>query len=132
MYEENNGFPEWRAEQLIGKGDKEISEKGKVWMRGALIWCVCIGLAYISTKNDLHCVSNLVGPTITCGTEMLGVNYHQHAPTGTHSLAFWSEAGSLIDRAGAAWIPGEGLKVWLKAFFTDGLKEYYLKLPKFP
>jgi len=131
MYEGNNGSPEWRAKQLIGEA-REVSVEDKNRVCGILMACGIVLTAAFITELGINCFSDLAGPSLTCGNGVFGVNYHQHVPTGTHSLAFCSEAGSLIDRAGAAWIPGDGLKIWLNASFTDGLKEYYLKLPKFP
>lgn len=98
MYEGNNGFPKWQAEKLIAAEIGSGNENMKYVLLGGVATALLAGVV----ASGIECV-NPIGPGFTCNTELLGINYHEHIPTGTRSIAFWSaEIGSLIDRAGAA------------------------------
>lgn len=133
MYEKNNGSPEWGIEQLNIRDTREMSSAEKEILWRALTAAFILVAAVVISQLDLKCLSNLGLPNEICETGLLDINYHEHPASGTKGFSIWSNGNrTIFDRAGFAWIPDQGLKLWLKAFFTDGLQEYFQRLPKFP
>lgn len=79
--------------------------------------------------EGFECVRNL-GSGVACNNGFVGFSFHNQLPTDTKSIAIWLQGLDIFSgRAGIAWMPGEGLKVW-SSFFTDGLlKEHFFNIP---
>ena len=124
MYESNNGFKEWSSNQLKAKGVDNDSSIIRTLFIVSLIGFIA---SFVNEYGTIECVQNF-SSGVTCSNNSISFNLHRYVPSNTTSSAIWSDIGPFTGRAGIAWTPGEGIKLW-SSYFTNGLKEFFLNIP---